>query len=146
MIRLPCIRVYWLIVFFVEVLWRNVWNFHNYYNLKPHASSSIISTLVACLPNESKNLLHKNGIFIITPTQKSPLFNYASFFKAISIQKFNYMIIYTFKNQRDTLKDLNNEKCLLLLSQEILKMFMNQISSLKTLDYSLIDSRNLKGV
>ena len=125
-------RLYCEIV--IEILWSDVWNFHTYFNLKPHVSLSIIGTLVACLPNESKDLLHKNGIFIITPTQKPPLFNYASFFKVISIPKLNCLIIHTFKiQQTNTSKDLNHDKCL-LLSGEILKMFMNQISSLKSLD------------
>ncbi|RIA79394.1 hypothetical protein C1645_840783 [Glomus cerebriforme] len=35
----------------------------------------ILNIFVACLPNESKELLYKNGIIIPTPTSKPPLFN-----------------------------------------------------------------------
>src|SRR5947207_1788555 len=105
----------------------------------------MISTLVTCLPKESKDILYKYGIFIITPTQKPPLFNYASFCKVISIHKIDQMIKDTLeKQQLITSGDLNYNKC--LLSQEILKMFMNQISSLKTLDYGTGASGELKYV
>src|SRR5689334_22534373 len=62
----------------VRILWRNVLDDMSY---GAHTSSSIISTLIACLPNESRDLLHKNGISIPIPTPKSPLFNYISFIK-----------------------------------------------------------------
>src|ERR1044072_5975796 len=64
----------------VRILWRNIWSFQylvSYDQLR--VASAILSTLVACLPIESKKLLHKSGIFISTPTSKPPLFNYASF-------------------------------------------------------------------
>ncbi|GET57397.1 hypothetical protein GLOIN_2v1812174 [Rhizophagus irregularis DAOM 181602=DAOM 197198] len=60
--------------------------------------SSILSTLIACLPDESKNLLYNNGIFILTPTSKPLLFNYASFFKALSIYRINMMIVNVLEN------------------------------------------------
>src|SRR6266498_3376020 len=60
----------------VKILWRNIWN----HPLR--ATTSILSTLISCLPNESKELLHKNKIFISTPTSKPPLFNYAAFCKS----------------------------------------------------------------
>src|SRR5438034_6512309 len=44
----------------VRILWRSVRNYR---------------TLIACLPNESREVLRKNGINISTPT-KSPLYNY----------------------------------------------------------------------
>src|SRR5436190_23288261 len=50
----------------VRILWRNNYNY---------------STLISCLPNESKEILSNNGIFISTPTSKPPIFNYASFCK-----------------------------------------------------------------
>ena len=59
----------------------------------PDSSLKILSTLISCLPSESKELLHKNGIFISTPTSKPPLFNYASFFKVLSIEKIDEIII-----------------------------------------------------
>src|SRR5436189_2803217 len=66
----------------VRILWRNIWNFYD---------SSIHNTLISCLPNESKNILHGIGIFISTPTSKPPLFNYTSFCKALSVDKFDSM-------------------------------------------------------
>src|SRR5436305_14518598 len=71
----------------VRILWRNIWNFQysvaSKHRLK--VASSIFSTLIACLPKESKELLHKNEIFISTPTSKPPLFNYAALCKVLSI-------------------------------------------------------------
>src|SRR6266516_3317362 len=47
------------------------------------------NTLIACLPNESKEILYKNGMTIST---KYPIFNYASFCKVLSINKVYYKI------------------------------------------------------
>src|SRR3954470_22565528 len=66
----------------VGILWKNVWNTELYH--KKHISLSIISTLIACLPKESKEFLQKNGICFIISFQKPPLFNYPSFLKTIS--------------------------------------------------------------
>src|SRR6266536_4391535 len=74
----------------VRILWRNIWSF----NHKPsfRVLTSILSTSIACLPNESKEFLQKNKIFISTPTSKPPLFNYASFCKVLLIYMLDYMI------------------------------------------------------
>jgi hypothetical protein len=45
---------------------------------------SFFNILIA---NESKEFLNKNGIFISTPTLKSPLFNYAAFCKVLCINR-----------------------------------------------------------
>uniref|UniRef100_U9T206 F-box domain-containing protein n=1 Tax=Rhizophagus irregularis (strain DAOM 181602 / DAOM 197198 / MUCL 43194) TaxID=747089 RepID=U9T206_RHIID len=113
----------------VRILWRDVWKFYEYH--RPHTILlSIINTLIAFLPKKSKRFLHKNGITI--PIQKRPLFNYASFCKIISIDKIVVMTRRTLDKQQSIIsKDLENVK---YLSQEILKMFMNQISSLKALE------------
>src|SRR6266536_2787923 len=74
----------------VRIFWRNVQN----YNI------SNFSTLVACLPNESKEILYENGIIISTPTSKSPTFNYASFCKVISIDYVHFMIKKLLNNQQ----------------------------------------------
>src|SRR6059058_120759 len=55
----------------VRILWRNIWDFSQQRPLK--VTSSILSTLISCLPIESKELLYKKGIFISTPTSKPPL-------------------------------------------------------------------------
>ncbi|POG65049.1 hypothetical protein GLOIN_2v1669850, partial [Rhizophagus irregularis DAOM 181602=DAOM 197198] len=69
----------------VRILWRNIWNFDIYQKDSLRVATSILSTLIACLPNESKELLHENNIFISTPTFNPPLFNYARFCKVLSI-------------------------------------------------------------
>ena len=66
----------------IRILWRDVWNFKCKSNV---SSKALLSTLIACLPNESRYLLHKNGIFISTSPSKLPLFKYASFCKVLSI-------------------------------------------------------------
>ncbi|GBC03533.1 hypothetical protein RclHR1_05180010 [Rhizophagus clarus] len=95
---------------------------------RPKVVLSLLSPLIACLPDESKDLLYKNGIFFTTSNWKPPLFNYASYCKILSINKIDQMI------QNAFLQNLNSGKELLL--QEILKVLMSQISSLKSLDYS----------
>src|SRR6266496_4078307 len=73
----------------IRIFWRNVLNY----------STSNFSTLIACLPNESKEILSKNGIIISTPTSKFPIFNYASFCKILSINRVRYIIVKLLKNQ-----------------------------------------------
>src|SRR3954453_20180182 len=136
----------------VRILWRNVWSFqygvlYNPYrtNVRTHVPLAIISTLVACLPNESKNLLYKNGISIVAPTYKPSLFNYASFCKVLSIHEIDKLIQHVLESQQSiTSRSLNYSKY--LLSQEILKMFMNQISSIKSLDYDTGYSKKVQNV
>src|SRR5581483_1110578 len=70
----------------VRILWRDIWKFTS--RKCPSSSkvvSSIRSTLIACLPNESKELLCKNKIPISLPTSNPPVFNYAEFCKVLSI-------------------------------------------------------------
>src|SRR5436190_15861262 len=50
----------------VRIYWRRIRNYN---------------TLIACLPNESKEILFKNGI---VSASKPPIFNYVSFCKALS--------------------------------------------------------------
>src|SRR5579871_5779278 len=66
----------------VRILWKNVRNY-----CLPN-----FCTLIACLPNESKEILHKNGITILAPTSKPPMFNYTSFCKVLSIFQVNWLI------------------------------------------------------
>src|SRR5688572_866090 len=92
----------------VRILWRNIWNFqHNVYYSSPirHVPlpSTILNTLITCLPNDSKDLLHMNKIFISTPTLKPPLFNYISFIKVLSIDTINQTIVDFLKNNNSHL-------------------------------------------
>ncbi|RIA83215.1 hypothetical protein C1645_880630 [Glomus cerebriforme] len=70
------------------------------------------STLITCLLNESKEILYKNKIITSTLMSNSPIFNYVS-------------------NSSQSFEKGN------ILSQEIYKLLMNQISSLKELDFYL---------
>ncbi|RIA85734.1 hypothetical protein C1645_879127 [Glomus cerebriforme] len=118
----------------VRILWRDVLSF-KYASYQSEVSSQILNTLISCLPNESKELLHKNEIFISTPTTKSPLFNYVLFCKFLSIHEIDHLIQHNLENQQIiTSRNLNFSKYLIL--QEVLKMFMKQIPSLKELKYS----------
>src|SRR5688572_16673899 len=120
----------------VRILWKNVWNLPNsmyygsmFYGHRQYAPLSILSTLIACFPNESKNLLYENGISIPIPTPKSPLFNYISFIKALSFSNIKYVVEITLSKQQ-----IYTSKNKYLVIQELLKAFMNQISSLKSLN------------
>src|SRR5436190_16177000 len=63
----------------VRILWRNIWSFKDTV-IQPKVMLAILSTLISCLPNESKKLFH----IISTPISKLPLFSYASFCKVLS--------------------------------------------------------------
>src|SRR5204863_1998657 len=97
----------------VRILWRDGLK----YNTK------IFITLIACLPKESIKILHDNGIIIPTPTSKPPMFNYVAFCKSLSIGVIQSKVETLLKNQKT-----DDNICILM--QEILKLFMSQISSL----------------
>src|SRR5437764_8116474 len=61
----------------VRILWRSPWNYR---------------TLIACLPNESKEILYENGIIISPPTSKPLMFNYVSFCKELTFRTFEHKI------------------------------------------------------
>src|SRR5581483_6897707 len=114
--------------FVVRILWRNVL----YY------CSLNFRTLMACLPNESKKILQKNGITILTPTSKPPMFNYASFCKVFSFNYVNSKIDkFLEKNKQSIFLSpiFYNNDYIDIVKQEVCKLFMNQISSLKELNY-----------
>ncbi|PKY50260.1 hypothetical protein RhiirA4_466644 [Rhizophagus irregularis] len=106
----------------VRILWRNEQNY----------TTSNFSTLITCLPNESKGILSKNEITILTPTLKPPTFNYASFCKVLSVNRVYYKIGRLLKNQQNILLQ-SLENYILIVMQEVLQMFMKEISSLRTL-------------
>src|SRR5256886_10092881 len=58
----------------VRILWRSIRNYN---------------TLIACLPNDSKEILSKNGIVTSTSASRPPMFNYASFCKILSTRQVN---------------------------------------------------------
>ena len=113
----------------VRILWRDIWSFKCSSDKKlSQMRLAILSTLVACLPNESKELLHENEIFISTPTSKPPLFDYAAFCRVLSVDDISQMVNHAFEN---------NSPIASLVLKEIIKMFVDQIHSLKKLTYEL---------
>ncbi|RIA81275.1 hypothetical protein C1645_837269 [Glomus cerebriforme] len=122
----------------VRILWENIWKniWINRINCKQNlrVTSSILSTLVACLPNESKEFLFKKEIFISAPTSKSPLFNYPSFCKVLSIDNICLTINNGLKETPITSLSLKDRNFLVI--NEIIKMFIIQISSLKKLTFN----------
>src|SRR5581483_10762596 len=117
----------------VRILWRDIWDFKDI----EYVSLRVINTLVACLPDESRDLLHQNGISLVAQTQKSLLFNYATFYKVLSINGLDQMVLRALESQQPIIsssKSLCYSKYLIL--QELLKLFMKQIHSLKVLKYN----------
>ncbi|RIA97861.1 hypothetical protein C1645_813579 [Glomus cerebriforme] len=110
----------------VRISWRDVRNYRD----------SNFRTLIACLPNESKEILNKNGINNISaPTSKPPMFNYAAFCRILSISRVYYKLEQILKNQTpSTTSTLNLNDNIDILAQEIFKLCMSQIGSLKKLD------------
>src|ERR1044072_1005381 len=60
----------------VRILWTSVWN---------------CKTLMACLPNKSKEILYKEKMIT---TLKSPLFNYIAFIKNLDIDKIIRKVVF----------------------------------------------------
>src|SRR5436305_8360914 len=89
----------------VRILWRSIRNYN---------------TLIACLPNESKEILYKNGIITTsTSTSNNPMFNYPSFCKALSVYQIKKEIGKLLKNQQSISSlDLKN----IIVIQEIFKL------------------------
>src|SRR6266542_1880542 len=70
----------------VRILWRNIWivnsvGLHNRLKIE----TSIINTLIASLPNESKQLLRKKRFLNSTQISNTSLFDYASFCRVLPI-------------------------------------------------------------
>ena len=105
----------------VGILWRKIQNY---------------STLFACLPNESKEILYKDGIITSTLTSKPPMFNYATFCKVLSIRQVDVNIMQLLKNQQSA-KNQQSQSLNLLgtVRQEVLKLLMSQ-TSLRKLTFS----------
>src|SRR5436190_13084984 len=99
----------------VRILWRNVF-------VIPRPQLKILGTLIACLPNESKELLYRNEIFIPTPTSKPPLFNYVSFCKVLHISAISYEIKEAVNSEQNQKSSLDLKSRTHLVMQEVFKM------------------------
>ncbi|RIA81110.1 hypothetical protein C1645_837525 [Glomus cerebriforme] len=111
----------------VKFFWRNIWKYRD----------SNYRTLIACLPTESKEILLKKGINISTLTSKPPIFNYASFCKILPIHRVGYKLkmILRHDKQYKQWQNLCNDSY--ILEQEIYKLYMSQIGSLRKLELIL---------
>ncbi|GBB87590.1 hypothetical protein RclHR1_14050007 [Rhizophagus clarus] len=110
----------------VRILWRNIQNY---------------KTIISCLPDESKEFLNKNKIIISTFNSKTPIFNYVTFIKNLSIYNIDNIIKSILqKFQSITPQSLNYKKYIIAI--EVYKLFMKQ-TSLKELyfnSYRMIDT------
>ncbi|RIA83604.1 hypothetical protein C1645_833540 [Glomus cerebriforme] len=110
----------------VRIFWRTIRNYN---------------TLIACLPIESKENLFRKKIITSNSISKYPMFNYPSFCKFLSIDKINYNIELFLKQQEFiSLQNLNDY--ISLVTEEILRLLMSQMSSLKKLEFFNLSSRS----
>jgi hypothetical protein len=116
----------------VRILWRNVWiaKPFTFGRRRLKEKPAILNTLIICLPNTSKTYLVEKGILNSTQITNTPLFDYVSFCKVLSIHAIGQMIVDVFKNQK-------------YLAKEIIKMFMKKNTSLKKLSYYTNNSKTV---
>src|SRR3954454_15037757 len=107
----------------VRILWRRIRNYN---------------TLIACLPNDFKEILYKNRIITSTPASP-PMFNYASYCKVLSISQVNREIKQLLNHQYILSHNVNDD--LLIVTREIFKFLTTQ-TSLKEID--LFSSHSFK--
>ncbi|CAB5393164.1 unnamed protein product [Rhizophagus irregularis] len=74
--------------------------------LEDDSNTLNLSTLIACLPNDSKEILYNNGISI--STSKTPVFNYASFCKYLEVCKVIKDIEHFLRIQDISVQNLND--------------------------------------
>src|SRR3954453_20295198 len=101
----------------VGILWRSIRNYN---------------TLVACLPNESKKILNQNRIITSASTASNPpMFNYPSFCRVLSVFQVRYNIGQLLGRQQFVLSPNLSS----IIMRELFKLLMNQISTLKKLQF-----------
>src|SRR5687767_13422765 len=86
----------------VRILWRIIRNYN---------------TLITCLPNDSKEILSRNGIVTSISASRPPMFNYTSFCKVLSIYEVNSKIKELLNNQYPQ----NSSDNLSIITREIFK-------------------------
>ncbi|CAG8781118.1 18823_t:CDS:1, partial [Acaulospora morrowiae] len=134
----------------VEILWRDTAKFRNqhFYYRK---GRKILSTLLSCLPGDSKEMLKKRGITIASSKSRPPLFDYVGMCRFLAITSFHKMvdIVTTYynrvnnstANRRMSNRDYGHfigrtdEYSKYLIKQELFKMFVSRCRSLKRLEY-----------
>lgn len=117
----------------VPILWRNTKNWLlSQFNDK--STQTLFTTLLSCLPEDSKKLLSDNGIIIPPPTAQPLLFEYAAFCRRLSYNDINYVIEVAIGDRR-----LSNSRKLYskhLIKQEMFRMFLTRCSTIEFLDIS----------
>ncbi|CAG8634298.1 8598_t:CDS:1 [Funneliformis caledonium] len=101
----------------VRILWRTIQNFN---------------TLIACLPNDSKEILQANEIII--STSRPPLFNYITFINCLSVNDVGEAIENFLGYRQLITPQWVDKNKIMVMTREIFKMLMNQIS-LKSLSF-----------
>ncbi|GBC45456.1 uncharacterized protein OCT59_027106 [Rhizophagus irregularis] len=99
----------------VRIYWREIRN---------------LSALIAFFPDESKEILCKNGITILT--SNPPAFNYASFCKFLSVYEINCKVEKFLTKRHITHQHLKDSKVIMM--KEIYKFLMGQITSLRKVE------------
>jgi hypothetical protein len=102
----------------VRIYWINIKNYN---------------TLIACLPNESKEILYNKGIITLSLVSKLPMFNYATFCKNLSIDEFDSNIERVLREQQSIPFSDN----IFIASQEIFK-FLMKICSIRRLEFTYL--------
>src|SRR5256885_1287111 len=106
----------------VRILWRSIRNYN---------------TLIACLPNDSKEILSKNGIITSISALRPPMFNYASFCKVLLTRQVN-------NNIRQLLNPQNLSNNPSKVIREIFKFLIAQ-TSLREIDLTSFSFENDHG-
>ncbi|CAG8560404.1 11033_t:CDS:1 [Acaulospora colombiana] len=126
----------------VGILWRDTLKFRDLCVSNQHVSM-ILSTLMSCLPKESKEILRDRGIKIVST--KPPLFDYAGMCRYLEFTHINGMIDLMVPPIKLSAGNKKGSKKLIagtvdkytkyLVKQEIYKMFMSRCRTLKRLEY-----------
>ncbi|PKY19666.1 hypothetical protein RhiirB3_136875 [Rhizophagus irregularis] len=127
----------------ISILWGRPWR----YSITQTSATNLIQTYVACLPEESKKVLYNNGIRYHL-TSISPIFDYASFLRALDYDCMFWSIsqwliscwLYRVLNyeeeikpdsehQEDRVEDCvgeENERKTILVARELCNLFKNR--------------------
>ncbi|RIA86838.1 hypothetical protein C1645_828665 [Glomus cerebriforme] len=128
----------------IGILWGRPWRSHS---ITQTSATKLIQTYVACLPEESKKILYNNGIRYQL-TSVSPIFDYASFLRALDYDCMFWSIsqwliscwLYRVLNYEEEVKPDNehqedrvedcigeeNERKTILVARELCNLFKNR--------------------
>ncbi|CAG8446311.1 9917_t:CDS:2 [Funneliformis caledonium] len=118
----------------VPILWRNTRNWLSNSHFNDKSTQILFTTLLSCLPEDSKKLLSDNGIIIPPPTAQPPLFEYAAFCRRLYYNDICYIVEVAIGDRQ-----LGNSRNLYgkhLIKQEMFRMFLTRCSTIDFLDIS----------